>query len=244
MLLEAPVFNLKAALEAAEYGVNRIELCANFPEGGETPSAGMLKMLKAEIDIPIFCMVRPRGGNFYYSDKEIGVMKDDIKILRDYGADGFVFGALDAQGNVNRNACETLLRAASGLPCTFHRAFDACRDQGESLETLINLGFMRILSSGGKNTVSEGRVQLLKLLKEAEDRIIIMPGGGTEKRHIAELNVDGRLKEIHASCKELKKNQCEYINPDVSFSDDPKNFSHYLGVNHKMVEEFLKEMNG
>ena len=244
MLLEAPVFNFKAALEAAEYGVNRIELCANFPEGGETPSVGMLKMLKAEIDIPIFCMIRPRGGNFYYSDKEISIMKDDIKILRDYGADGFVFGALDSQGNINKEACETLLRTSSGLPCTFHRAFDACRNQEESLESLIHLGFERILSSGGKNTVSEGLGQLLNLLKQAEDRIIIMPGGGTKKGHITELNVDGRLKEIHASCKELKKNECEYINPEVSFSDDPKNFSHYLGVNREMVEEFLKEMNG
>ena len=119
MLLEAPVFNLQASLEAAQLGIDRLELCANFPEGGETPSAGMLRFLKREIDIPIFVMIRPRGGNFVYSPKELLVMKQDIQLLGDLGADGFVFGALDAQGSVNESACESLLRAAESKPCTF-----------------------------------------------------------------------------------------------------------------------------
>ena len=101
-ILEAPVFNLSAAIEAAEYGVDRIELCANFPEGGETPTVGMLNFLKKEIDIPIFPMIRPRGGDFCYSEKEVSVMREDIKILRDFGADGFVFGALESNGEINR----------------------------------------------------------------------------------------------------------------------------------------------
>lgn len=243
ILLEAPVFNLKAALEAAEYGIDRLELCANFPEGGETPSGGMLKMLKAEIDIPVFCMIRPRGGDFFYSDKELSVMKEDIQILKDAGADGFVFGALDAEGNINKNGCESLLRTASGYPCTFHRAFDVCRDQIESLEVLINLGFQRILSSGGKNSVTEGLDQLTYLIEKSDDRIIIMPGGGSKAEHIKLLSQKGKLKEIHASCKKWKKTANKYLSPEVSFSEDPKNFTHYLGVDQSLVDEFLKELD-
>ncbi|MFN5337448.1 MAG: copper homeostasis protein CutC, partial [Bacteroidota bacterium] len=112
ILLEAPVFSVQAALDAAHLGIDRLELCANFPEGGETPSAGMLKVLKSELDIPIFVMIRPRGGDFVYTPKELWVMKQDIQLLADLGADGFVFGALDAKGYVQESACESLLRAA------------------------------------------------------------------------------------------------------------------------------------
>ncbi|MEP0713513.1 MAG: copper homeostasis protein CutC, partial [Algoriphagus sp.] len=116
IILESPVFNVEAALEAAAYGVDRLELCANFPEGGETPSAGLLRFLKTEIDIPVFVMIRPRGGDFHYSQKELMVMKRDIELLGELGADGFVFGVLDNQGFVDTDSCQSLLRTASGKP--------------------------------------------------------------------------------------------------------------------------------
>lgn len=240
LVFEAPVFNLEAALEAAEFGIDRLELCSNFPEGGETPSAGMLKFLKAEIDIPIFVMIRPRGGDFSYSQKELMVMKGDIELLGEQGADGFVFGILDYQGRVNTEACKSLIRSASAKPCTFHRAFDASSDLHDSLEKIIECGFERILSSGGKNTTSEGLDKLLELMGIAKDRISIMPGGGTKPEHVSRLKTSGYLKEIHASCKTWKLSQNEFVRPELSFSDDPKSFTHHLRIDKNMVNEFLE----
>ena len=201
ILLEAPVFNVQAAMEAAQQGIDRLELCANFPEGGETPSAGMLRFLKTELDLPIFVMIRPRGGDFVYSSKELLVMKHDMQLLGDLGADGFVFGVLDPQGAVNESACEFLLRAAASKPCTFHRAIDASANLQESLKKIMQLGFQRVLTSGGKNSLSEGLDQVVELLNLAKDQLIVMPGGGLKPSHVPALKATGYLKEIHASCK-------------------------------------------
>lgn len=238
ILLEAPVFNLQAALEAAQYGIDRLELCANFPEGGETPSAGMLRFLKSEVDIPVFVMIRPRGGDFVYSSKEQIVMKQDIQLLSELGADGFVFGVLDEKGKVNEAACEMLLRAAGGKPCTFHRAFDASFDLDDSLQKIIHLGFQRILTSGGKNSLSEGLPIILNLLEKAKDQIIIMPGGGTKPEHLATLKESGYLKEVHASCKIAKPSRNEFVNKELSFSGVPLDNSLQLGVDQRLVNEF------
>lgn len=240
IILEAPVFSVEAALEAAEFGVNRLELCSNFPEGGETPSAGMLKFLKSEVDIPIFAMIRPRGGDFAYTQKELMVMKRDIELLGEIGADGFVFGILDYEGNVNLSACETLIRTASGKPCTFHRAFDAASDQFDALEKIIALGFERILTSGGKNTVTEGMELLRDIIQISKDRVSIMPGGGTKPEHVPILAKEGYLKDIHASCKKWKANQNSFVNPNVSFSDDPEAFKKHLLIDRDTVSKFLE----
>lgn len=238
ILLEAPVFNLQAGLEAAKFGIDRLELCANFPEGGETPSAGMLRFLKSEVDIPLFVMIRPRGGDFVYSQKELIVMKQDIQLLSELGADGFVFGVLDEKGKVNEAACEMLLRAAGDIPCTFHRAFDASSDLDDSLQKIIQMGFHRILTSGGKNSLSEGLSVILDLLEKAKDQIIIMPGGGTKPEHLPVLKASGYLKEVHASCKMAKPSANQFINKDLSFSGVPLDYSLQLGVDQRLVNEF------
>lgn len=238
MLLEAPVFNLQASLEAAQLGIDRLELCANFPEGGETPSAGMLRFLKREIDIPIFVMIRPRGGNFVYSPKELLVMKQDIQLLGDLGADGFVFGALDAQGSVNESACESLLRAAESKPCTFHRAFDASADLTGSLEKIIQLGFHRVLTSGGENSIEEGLPQVMALLEQAKERIIILPGGGLKVTHVSKLKESGYLKEVHASCKLAKPTDNQFVKSDLNFVGTPLDFSMNFGIDPQLVHEF------
>ncbi len=240
IVLEAPIFSVEAALEAAEFGINRIELCSNFPEGGETPSAGMLKFLKSEVDIPVFTMIRPRGGDFAYSQKELMVMKRDIELLGEQGADGFVFGILDYDGGVNISACETLIRTASGKPCTFHRAFDVASDHFDALEKIIALGFERILTSGGKNTVTEGLEVLKDIIEVSKDRISIMPGGGTKPEHVSILAELGYLKEIHASCKIWKPNKNNFVNPNVSFSDDPEAFKKHLRIDKDTVSKFLE----
>jgi copper homeostasis protein len=240
ILLEAPVFNLQGSLEAAEFGIDRLELCSNFPEGGETPSAGMLRFLKSELEIPIFVMIRPRGGDFVYSQKELLVMKQDIQILGELGADGFVFGVLDEKGFVNQQANEWLRRAAGDLPCTFHRAFDASVNLFDSLEKIINLGFDRILTSGGKNSLTEGLETVSQLLLEAKDRIIIMPGGGTKPEHVPVLNVSGYLREVHASCKLAKPSSNQYINPGLSFSSPSLDFSMKFGIDPSLVNQFKR----
>lgn len=238
VLLEAPVFSVQGAMEAAQFGVDRLELCANFPEGGETPSAGMLRFLKSEVDIPIFVMIRPRGGDFVYSQKELIVMKQDIQLLNELGADGFVFGVLDEQGKVNEAACEMLIRAANGKPCTFHRAFDACSDMDEALEKIISLGFKRILTSGGKNSLTEGLETVIHLLEKATDRIIIMPGGGTKASHIPVLKETGFLKEAHSSCKVTRPSSNQFINSSLSFSAFPIDYSLHMGVDPELVRGF------
>jgi copper homeostasis protein len=238
ILLEAPVFNVQAAMEAAEQGIDRLELCANFPEGGETPSAGMLRFLKSELDLPIFVMIRPRGGDFVYSSKELLVMKHDIQLLGDLGADGFVFGVLDAQGAVNESACEFLLRAAGSKPCTFHRAIDASANLQDSLKKIMQLGFQRVLTSGGKNSLSEGLDQVLELLRLAQDQLIVMPGGGLKPAHVPILRASGYLKEIHASCKLPKVSSNQFINPELSFSSTPLDYSTIFGIDPAVVEEF------
>ena len=238
MLLEAPVFNLQASLEAAQLGIDRLELCANFPEGGETPSAGMLRFLKREIDIPIFVMISPRGGNFVYSPKELLVMKQDIQLLGDLGADGFVFGALDAQGSVNESACESLLRAAESKPCTFHLAFDASADLTGSLEKIIQLGFHRVLTSGGENSIEEGLPQVMALLEQAKERIIILPGGGLKVTHVSRLKESGYLKEVHASCKLAKPTDNQFVKSDLNFVGTPLDFSMNFGIDPQLVHEF------
>lgn len=237
--LESPVFNFEAAVQAAAYGVDRLELCSNFPEGGETPSAGMLKILKSELELPIFVMIRPRGGDFAYNQKELMVMKRDIEILGELGADGFVFGVLDIHGKVNTNACESLIRTAGGKPCTFHRAFDASANLFDSLEDIISCKFERILTSGGKNSVAEGMSTLVELMNKAKDRISLMPGGGTQPEQVQVLRETGFLRDVHASCKKTTESQNQFINQSLSFSGSPVDFSSRLVVDQEIVNQFL-----
>jgi copper homeostasis protein len=242
LILEAPVFTLEAAEKAVEYGIDRIELCSDFGEGGETPSAGALSYLKERYNIPVFVMIRPRGGDFVYTPTELEVMKNDIHILRFFGADGFVFGILKPDGEVDAEACKALIKEAEGLPCTFHRAFDVCLDQEAALEVLIDCGFKRILTSGGENTVTAGLPNILKLLTLAGDRIIIMPGGGLQPPHVSLLNKDNLLREIHASCKDYRSSENRFEHPKVRLSNDPDGFKRVLTIDKELVDQFRKEM--
>ncbi|RZS96235.1 copper homeostasis protein CutC [Cecembia calidifontis] len=244
MILEAPVFTIEAALKAASYGVHRLELCSDFGEGGETPSVGALSYLKEKINIPIFVMIRPRGGDFIYTSEELEVMRRDIRILKSFGADGFVFGVLNQDGRVDQKACKLLLDEAEGLPCTFHRAFDICRDKEEAIETLISLGFKRILTSGGENTAALGLSNILQYMIQAAGRIIILPGGGSKVEHIGLLKASGQLKEIHASCKTYRPSTSLYRHPKVSLSNDQATFHQVLTIDEAIVREFLNEMQG
>ena len=238
LILEAPVFTIEAALKAAEVGVDRLELCADFGSGGTTPSAGTLAMLKEQIDIPIFVMIRPRGGDFLYSDQEISAMIKDIELLSSLGADGFVFGALTSKGEIDKVTCKRLLEVAGDKSCTFHRAFDMCVSQESALLDLIALGFERILTSGGANDVTIGQDQILKLLDLAKTQISIMPGGGLKPEHVARFRSTGFLQEIHASCKTTRASQCIFRPTSVNLSSDPASFYQHLTIDKELVSAF------
>jgi copper homeostasis protein len=242
VLIEAPVFTIEAAMLAAEYGIDRLELCSDFAEGGETPSVGALAFLKEKLDIPIFVMIRPRGGDFVYTPEELYVMKKDIGILKSLGADGFVFGVLKSDGHVDKEACKYLLKAAEQLPCTFHRAFDICKDKEKALEDIIDCGFKRILTSGGENEVGAGTQNILHWMNLVEDRIIIMPGGGLKPEHLPNLSINGGLKEIHASCKSFRPSESSYRHPAVSLSKEPDSFYQVLSIDQRVVKQFRDQL--
>ena len=176
--LEIACFNYESALLAQENGADRIELCENMKLGGTTPNYILAVKVREQLTIKMHVIIRPRGGDFVYSDEEIIEMKQDIKQFKKLKVDGFVFGILNEDGTVNVTRNEELVRLASPLPCTFHRAFDVVKDVQQSLEDVIECGFKSILTSGQGKTVIEGLSVLEKVQQLAKDRIIIMPGGG------------------------------------------------------------------
>src|ERR1051325_10857840 len=160
VLIEACVDSVASALAAERGGAGRVELCDNLFDGGTTPSAGMISAVKATVKIPVFVIIRPRGGGFVYSYDELSVMRLDIEAARMLGADGIVLGALTNDARVDEEQLQPLLDAAKGLPVTFHRAFDLTRDRAEALETLMRLKIERVLTSGGATTAIEGSEQI------------------------------------------------------------------------------------
>lgn len=197
-LLEVCIDDL-AGLEAAiEGGADRIELCSALALGGLTPSLGLMEVA-ATFDIPSNAMIRPRAGDFVYSEEEIDVMLADIAAARNAGLAGVVLGASLSDGRLDRFVLEALAKAAAGLDLTLHRAFDLVPDITEAVEIAVKLGFSRILTSGGARTAFEGRQGLAQAIAAARGRISIMPGSGVSDENAAEFLALG-VTEIHASC--------------------------------------------
>lgn len=194
MKLEIACFNLESALIAQRSGANRIELCDDFSVGGITPNYGTFETARKLITIELFVMIRPRGGDFSYSEDEFEQMKKDLIYFKSKGADGFVFGILNSDGSINKKQNSVLVELAKPLPCTFHRAFDIVNNLSEALEDVIACGFKTILTSGQKANAIEGIPQLTQLLNEARGRIVIMPGGG-----VRSFNIDLLKKNIATS---------------------------------------------
>lgn len=182
--LEIACFNYESALIAQESGADRIELCENMQLGGTTPNYILAVKVREKLSIKMHVIIRPRGGDFVYTDEEIVEMKQDIKQFKKLGIDGFVFGILKSDGSVNKKQNQQLVNLASPLSCTFHRAFDVVTNIKKSLEDVIDCGFKTILTSGQGATVEEGIFDLEKIQKWAKDRIEIMPGGGLRSSNI------------------------------------------------------------
>ena len=194
---EVCVEGIQGALAAEAGGAGRIELCAGLVEGGTTPSIGTIRQVLESVGIPVVVLVRPRGGDFLFSDREIDTMLRDIEAVRDAGAFGIAVGALTDQGDVDRQAMREIIDAAGGLSVTFHRAFDMSRDPLESLEMLVQLGVDRILTSGQERTVPEGLALIRDLVRVSGNRISIMPGGGVRDTNIRDIVLESGVREVH-----------------------------------------------
>ena len=225
-MLEICIDSVASALAAAEGGADRVELCANLPEGGTTPSAGMIRAVRRAFSGGLMVIIRPRGYDFLYSEEEMNVMLHDIEIARSLGADGVVIGCLTAAGQVDSERCGRLIEAAGSLDLTFHRAFDMTRDLNESLEEIIGLGITRVLSSGGQPNVSAGVSQLAALVKQAADRASIMPGGGVTEHNLEEILQVTGASEIHLSARHNVRGGMTYFNKNC-----------FMG-NHSQADEY------
>ncbi|KQM34159.1 copper homeostasis protein CutC [Chryseobacterium sp. Leaf201] len=197
--IEIACFNPESAMIAFENGADRIELCAGLAEGGTTPDFETVKQLRAKINILVFVMIRPRGGDFTYSDTEFKQMKNDLTQLKSLQVDGFVFGILDENDEVNLEQNKELVELAKPYPCTFHRAFDRAKDLENSLEKVIECGFTTILTSGQKPNVSEGKENLKKLVAQSDGRIEILVGGGLRSTNIEEIRDFTKAEYFHSS---------------------------------------------
>ena len=192
--------SVESCLEAQRAGIDRVELCAGIPEGGTTPSYGdILVARKLLTTTKLHVIIRPRGGDFLYSDVEKEIMLEDVRMSRRLGVDGVVFGALTAEGDVDMEFMRQLMKEAEGMSVTFHRAFDVCRDPFIALEQIIELGCHRILTSGQMPKAEEGIVLLKQLVDEAGERIIIMPGCGVNANNIAHIAAATGAREFHFS---------------------------------------------
>ena len=196
--LEIACFNLESAFIAEQNGADRVELCCGIEVGGTTPTIEMVLQAK-KISIDLFVMIRPRGGNFVYTDVEFNQMKTEIETFKKLHVDGFVFGILNEDKTINIAQNTELIDIAKPFPCTFHRAFDEVSDGFKALEDIIDCGFQTILTSGQKPNVVEGISQLAALVQKADNRITIMPGGGLRSSNIEEIQQKTKAVFFHSS---------------------------------------------
>lgn len=197
--LEIACFNIESAVIAQQNGADRVELCDGIAVGGTTPDFETVQKAREKLTIDLYVMIRPRGGNFVYSQDEFQQMQDDIIALKQLNADGFVFGILNDDNTINYEQNKILVDLAKPIPCTFHRAFDEVANAFEALEDIIACGFKTILTSGQKPNVSEGMPRLTELVKVADNRIIIMPGGGLRSTNIETIQQKIQAVFYHSS---------------------------------------------
>jgi len=195
--LEVCCGSLPDALAAEEGGADRIELCAALCVGGLTPSLGTVIEVEARLGIPVMVMIRPRGAGFHYREPELAVMERDVEAALEAGAEGVVFGALQADGSIDEPGCRRLRGAARDREVVFHRAFDVTPDPFRALEQLIDLGFTRVLTSGQRSNAILGAPTLRRLIEQARDRIQILPGGGIRAHNVQDLLSATGCRQVH-----------------------------------------------
>lgn len=220
MEIEVCAYSLESCLAAQEAGADRVELCAAMYDGGTTPSPGMIRLARELLNIGLYVMIRPRGGDFLYTELEYRQMKADLLFAKSYGADGVVIGLLDENGRVDVARTRELVELAAPMKVTFHRAFDMTADYHRALEDVIRAGCYRILTSGQRNTAVEGMEVLGELVRENAGRIRIMAGSGVGSGNALSLAATG-IDALHLSGKNSRDSRMKYRNPAVFMGGVP-----------------------
>jgi copper homeostasis protein len=215
MRVEICVDSVEGAVAAEQGGADRIELCDNLFEGGTTPSAGCLKLARQKVLLGLHVLIRPRGGDFLYSDLEMAVTKEDVRVAKELGADGVAIGCLTADGDVDMPRVKELIQLARPMKVTFHRAFDVCRDPRQALEELISMGVERVLTSGQEASCVEGIELIAELQRQAASRIVVMAGGGLTPRNVGRVVAATGVTEVHLSARSSVESGMRYRNSRV-----------------------------
>ncbi|MBY5959246.1 copper homeostasis protein CutC [Membranicola marinus] len=246
MIIEIAANSYESAQIASRAGADRIELCSNLELGGTTPSPGQLLCVKNNLDIPVHVLIRPRGGDFIYTSLELEEIIESIRFCRSIGIEGVVFGFLTPAGEVDVATTKKILSHAEGMDITFHRAFDMVTHQDKALETIISLGFDRILTSGGKQSTPEGIKQIAKLIEQADGRITIMPGGGITENNINDVIHFTGASEFHLSGKMIVKSPLEYRNKalDLVHAEDIHPYNYQITSFDRVKNVVTKAKSG
>jgi copper homeostasis protein len=216
VLIEVCVDSVASALAAERGGAQRVELCSDLLEGGVTPSVGLLEAIRSRLTIGIHPIIRPRPGDFCYSDEEFEIMRRDIEHFKKAGADGVVLGLLEPSGKIDTERTRALVESARPLSVTFHRAFDMAADLVRALEDVCATGADRLLTSGGERTCQQGVEMLARLVKAANGRIAIMPGGGIGHKNVVSIVEHTGVNEIHVGLGSPVTSPMIHRNPRVS----------------------------
>ncbi len=223
--MEVCCYNLESAVNAKAAGADRIELCANRYQGGTTPSYGMLEVVRKNVDLPIFAMIRPRGGDFLYSKEELEVMLHDIQMTKELGMEGVVMGVLSKDGQVDSEIMKKLIETARPMEVTFHRAFDLTPDPTKSLEDLISIGVDRVLTSGQQNSAFDGVVLIKSLVETAREAISVMPGAGINEDNVASILEQTGARELHISASGSRPSKMKFHKEQVQMGNDGSEYS-------------------
>jgi len=237
ILLEIAVFNIESALQAMDAGANRIEFCENPQEGGTTPSYGSLQVLSKLASIPVFPIIRPRGGDFLYSKYEFDSIKEDLIMIKELDYPGAVIGFLNSDGSIDIDRTTELVALAGEMEITFHRAFDRCNNAVKGLEAIIQTGCKRILTSGQVPNANDALSLLKQLVDQAGDRIIIMPGSGVRANNIEHIIQSTGAKEIHSSARKMFPSK---MNFNQSTMQEQMQFT---GVDENEIIEMLAKLD-
>lgn len=215
-MVEICANGVESCLAAQEGGADRVELCAGIPEGGTTPSYGEIKVARRVLTTTrLHVIIRPRGGDFLYTDLEVERMAEDIAVCRQLGVDGVVFGCLNADGTFDLEKNRYLIECSRGMSVTCHRAFDRAVNPEQALEDVIALGFDRILTSGQQPKAEQGIDLLARLNRQADGRIILMAGSGVTEQNIRRIREATGLNEFHFSGRESVDSAMQYVNPNL-----------------------------